>query len=484
MNIFKAILIGFNELLLYISTALKAIFIGFYTLIQTLVITLYDFVLYIKKQILLGIKLIKLLIIKIIQTLLNIYLMFEEKLTLFFLYIIKVSFYLRYASIVILILWLAYIYNKIYFYTILLIMLISIPLGWKKSKREEQELPRWISSIITKLYRPLKYSIRTFLLLSSTILTIYLNYSTIEYYFSQIIPQKIIISDINYSIQEKIPINQIDNNNSLKVLPKVNNKISKIKNNLHTNSNFIITPNYIWQNEPYTLKEKYAYNDVNDSEEHYKVQTWRKAKIYCRKLNFSGYKDWRLPSIATLQKFYNINSHIDKNSKKVFWSSTTVHDNRDLAYAIDTGGVHWKYDKSILLYIRCVHDNIHSNSKTSLEKREFPSKKNLSAIQTNATNPNIMTPPLPRRIYNGLIALSQYECSYDTKITLFYFFVGFILMAFIMLSLEYETLAVILIICSAFIYFVVIASLYWLVVSVIMIIIFIILAIIINQFLT
>ena len=34
MNILKVILRGFNELLLYISIALKAIFIGFYTLLN------------------------------------------------------------------------------------------------------------------------------------------------------------------------------------------------------------------------------------------------------------------------------------------------------------------------------------------------------------------------------------------------------------------------------------------------------------------
>ncbi len=107
----------------------------------------------------------------------------------------------------------------------------------------------------------------------------------------------------------------------------------------------------MWQDAPYTDAEDGAY-----AREHSvgKVGTWRHAVDYCRRLDYAGYTDWRLPTVDELQAVHHIEGQVFANFRdKDFWTSTpTTEGKYYVVYPADA----YKYKRSPREsnYIRCV----------------------------------------------------------------------------------------------------------------------------------
>jgi hypothetical protein len=107
----------------------------------------------------------------------------------------------------------------------------------------------------------------------------------------------------------------------------------------------------MWQDQKYTDKEDGAYKG---NRSYGKAGTWKHAMNYCKRLNYAGYTDWRLPTSDELLHLHRIPGevfiHIRGND---FWSSTpTVKNMYNVVYPVDA----YQYQRvpSESHYIRCV----------------------------------------------------------------------------------------------------------------------------------
>ena len=107
----------------------------------------------------------------------------------------------------------------------------------------------------------------------------------------------------------------------------------------------------MWQDQHYTNVEDGAYKRNHSVA---KAGTWHHALNYCRRLNYAGYTDWRLPTSDELM-------HVHKKRGQVFtyfrgddfWSSTPATENRYyVVYPADA--YQYKRPKKESAYIRCV----------------------------------------------------------------------------------------------------------------------------------
>jgi len=137
---------------------------------------------------------------------------------------------------------------------------------------------------------------------------------------------------------------------------------------------------------------------------------WTDAKIYCEKVVFSGYDDWRLPNIDELVtltnkgKYRNAIFDVFKKSKsKYYWSSSTYTQNKSLAWVINfRGGASFSQSKERDFNIRCVRDV----NKTSLEldKKIFSNKE---MKKLNNKNNKHLDVKLYEAIKNNNVVLSK-----------------------------------------------------------------------------
>jgi len=88
--------------------------------------------------------------------------------------------------------------------------------------------------------------------------------------------------------------------------------------------------------------------------------TWKEAMNFCKNINYGGYDDWRLPTVAELFTMVDYNKYnpackIDECESKGYWSSTTDANCADYAWLVyfDYGGVYDGY-KSNSYYVRAV----------------------------------------------------------------------------------------------------------------------------------
>ena len=109
--------------------------------------------------------------------------------------------------------------------------------------------------------------------------------------------------------------------------------------------------NLIWQDQAYTDAEDGAYKQKISIE---KAGKWKHAENYCRRLDYMGYSDWRLPTSDELQ-------HVHRKTGQVFvyfrgedfWSSTPgVKGKYYVVYPADAYRYEHKSKRSN--YIRCV----------------------------------------------------------------------------------------------------------------------------------
>lgn len=91
---------------------------------------------------------------------------------------------------------------------------------------------------------------------------------------------------------------------------------------------------------------------------------WQGALDYCQNFIFSGYSDWRLPSIDELFSIRNetreniaIDNRFKKGVSDNYWSSSSVYDS---SYAWSISFKNGDDDASLKnsnFYVRCVRDN-------------------------------------------------------------------------------------------------------------------------------
>ena len=107
----------------------------------------------------------------------------------------------------------------------------------------------------------------------------------------------------------------------------------------------------MWQDQPYTDSEDSAFNRNRSLG---KAGNWNYSINYCRKLNYAGYNDWRLPTSTEL-------IHVHKKAGQVFayfrgsefWSSSAAEDARQYV-VFPTDAYQYKRAKKESYYIRCV----------------------------------------------------------------------------------------------------------------------------------
>jgi len=107
----------------------------------------------------------------------------------------------------------------------------------------------------------------------------------------------------------------------------------------------------MWQDQAYVDAEDGAYKRHHSTE---KAGTWNHAINYCRRLNYAGYTDWRLPTKDELvhvhRKEGEVFSYYRGND---FWSSTPTTENRYyVVYPADA--YQYKRSRRETNYIRCV----------------------------------------------------------------------------------------------------------------------------------
>ena len=109
--------------------------------------------------------------------------------------------------------------------------------------------------------------------------------------------------------------------------------------------------NLMWQDE--------AYGDIEDganarNRSGKKAGSWNYAENYCRRSNYGGYADWRLPTSRELMHVHRKRGQSFVNFRgDDFWSSTPATDTRYyVVYAADA--YPYKRYKKESNYIRCV----------------------------------------------------------------------------------------------------------------------------------
>jgi len=107
----------------------------------------------------------------------------------------------------------------------------------------------------------------------------------------------------------------------------------------------------MWQDQKYTDKEDGAYKR---NRSYGKAGIWKHAMNYCKRLDYAGYTDWRLPTSDELLHVHRIPGQVFKYYRDGdFWSSTpTVGGKYNVVYPADAYQYQRKPSQSN--YIRCV----------------------------------------------------------------------------------------------------------------------------------
>jgi len=107
----------------------------------------------------------------------------------------------------------------------------------------------------------------------------------------------------------------------------------------------------MWQDQKYTDREDGAYKN---NRSYGKAGSWKHAVNYCRRLDYAGYRDWRLPTSDELLHLHRTEGEVFHYSRgNDFWTSTPGEGNRYyVVYPADA----YQNKRSTLQsnYIRCV----------------------------------------------------------------------------------------------------------------------------------
>ena len=107
----------------------------------------------------------------------------------------------------------------------------------------------------------------------------------------------------------------------------------------------------MWQDQHYTNAEDGAYKRNYSVA---KAGTLKHAVHYCRRLNYAGYTDWRLPTADELMHVHRKHGQVFAYFRgDDFWTSTPATENRYyVIYPVDA--YQYKRPKRESAYIRCV----------------------------------------------------------------------------------------------------------------------------------
>jgi formylglycine-generating enzyme required for sulfatase activity len=107
----------------------------------------------------------------------------------------------------------------------------------------------------------------------------------------------------------------------------------------------------MWQDQKYTTAEDGAYANNRSVG---KAGKWNHALKYCRKLNYAGYSDWRLPTSDELTQVHRLDGQVFSYFRdKDFWTSTPTTEGR--YYVIYPADAYpYKRQKKESNFIRCV----------------------------------------------------------------------------------------------------------------------------------
>ncbi len=106
----------------------------------------------------------------------------------------------------------------------------------------------------------------------------------------------------------------------------------------------------MWQDEKYLDEEEGAYQNGRSLG---KAGNWNHAEMYCRSLDYSGFIDWRLPTLNELMDLYGNKAGLQYSQTADFWASTPDKGrNYWSVYSVD--GYSMSHNKDKFLYIRCV----------------------------------------------------------------------------------------------------------------------------------
>lgn len=117
----------------------------------------------------------------------------------------------------------------------------------------------------------------------------------------------------------------------------------------------------MWQDQQYTDKEDGAYKRNHS---YGKAGSWGHADHYCKRLNYAGYGDWRLPTSDELQHVHRIPGQVFKYYRgRDFWSSTPASAGKYYAvYPADAYRYERKTKRSnYIRCVRCTADDIVAN---------------------------------------------------------------------------------------------------------------------------
>jgi hypothetical protein len=120
----------------------------------------------------------------------------------------------------------------------------------------------------------------------------------------------------------------------------------------HTDTTFVDErTGLMWQDAHYTPQEDGAFKNNKTIG---KVGTQRHAAAYCRKLNYAGYSDWRLPTKEELMEVHRIFGQVFENSRdNDFWSATPAMGKKYyVVYPADA--YPYERNRNQSNYIRCV----------------------------------------------------------------------------------------------------------------------------------
>jgi len=130
-------------------------------------------------------------------------------------------------------------------------------------------------------------------------------------------------------------------------------EVADIPNNICITSKIYVEQDarLMWQDQAYVDAEDGAYKRNYSVA---KAGTWNHAVNYCRRLNYAGYSDWRLPTSDELvhvhRKTGQVFTYVRDND---FWSSTPTTDIR--YYVVFPADAYpYKRYKRESNYIRCV----------------------------------------------------------------------------------------------------------------------------------
>ncbi len=129
-------------------------------------------------------------------------------------------------------------------------------------------------------------------------------------------------------------------------------EVANIKKICYADETYLETSaGLMWQDQKYTDAEDGAYASERSLG---KAGKWNHASSYCKRLNYAGYSDWRLPTSDELTNVHNIDGQVFKYFRdKDFWTSTPTTERK--YYVVYPADAYiYKRPKIQSNFIRCV----------------------------------------------------------------------------------------------------------------------------------